>query len=76
MHRSLLSDCFLSDRLHDGGRPIDGGPVSLGQAHKAGVVRGLVFVLAVAIPFALAFASGQRNKTSAPADSSSVTSPG
>ena len=64
MHLSLLSDSFMSDRLRDGGAPIGG--TSLGPTHKAGVMRGLIFMGAIAIPFALAYASGHRDVTDAP----------
>ena len=67
MHLSFLSDSFLSDSL------ADADPLcaerSLGRAHRDGLLRGLLFVAALALPFGLmaALAPSQAAKV-APSD--------
>ena len=55
MHLSLLSDGLLSDRTETAGQP----RLNLSaRAHREGLVRGLLFMAAIAIPFCLAVATG------------------
>jgi len=58
MHLSLLSDSFLSDSLDDGGWPEELILVKpFGQRHQEGLLRGIVFVAALILPFAVSFGS-------------------
>ncbi len=60
MHLSLLSDSVFSDRI-DAEPTMQ--PTSNGRAHRDGLVRGLLFMVAVAIPFCLAVATGHSAQT-------------
>lgn len=65
MHLSLLSDSYLSDSLRDAGRlPPEG---SHGRAHRDGLLRGLLFVAALALPLALTIALTPADRPAAPA---------
>ncbi len=54
MHLSFLSDAFVSDSLDDAG-PRFSSPRTAGQVHRDGVVRGIIFLVVLALPFGVAF---------------------
>ena len=54
MHLSLLSDAFLSDSLDDA-EPSRSDTGTAGQLHRDGVIRGIVFIVMLALPFGIAF---------------------
>ena len=53
MHLSLLSDGYLSDSIADAWDATDEGEPSFARAHGAGLLRGALVALTLAIPLTL-----------------------
>ena len=56
MHLSLHTGGFLSGRRGNADQPLQ--LAACGRAHREGLIRGLLFMAAIAIPFCLAVATG------------------
>ena len=76
MHLSLLSDSFLSDRLDDSGMHLDHlDRPTLGRSHRDGVIRGLCFLAALAIPVILALGVSSADTDAATTSGTLTASP-
>ena len=56
MHLSLLSDGYVSDSIADAPDMAAGETSTFGRAHRDGLVRGALVVLAITLPLALTVA--------------------
>jgi hypothetical protein len=63
MHLSLLSDCYLSDSMNDGGRSCyQRREHNLARSHQDGIKRGFFVMLMLALPLGLTFAADEMHK--------------